>query len=195
MVNKRLDIQSLQNVREFVTKKDTLETLKAINDNLIDQQQQSKKSKSVDVNLVGWTNGEDIIGKEPKQRSKKQNKEESEFDKKTAEINELKDAGLIIEGQHTPLKSKQGEPDVYDEPIRKFRVTNEGSSLLDLAEQLGLVKNVKKSKDLADEVNDNNPDAASEVGNIRTKSDQKREDKESKIAVEKTIANSKSKAT
>lgn len=204
MVSRTIDINSIQNVREFVTKKETIETLKKINDNLIIEEEQNKSNKKqsksntvVDPNLVGWTNGEEIFGKEPTQKNKKQSKDEAEFDKIQSQVNDLKSANLIVEGQHTPLieKQKAGEPDTYDQPIRKFRVTEAGSALLELAEQLGIIRNLKKNKDSADEVQDNNPEAASEDNNIRTKEAQKREDKESEVAVRKTIANSKSKAT
>ena len=47
----------------------------------------------------------------------------------------------------------------------------------------------KNKKDLADEVPDDNPSAASERGNVRTKEDQKREDKESDEATKRTLAN------
>jgi hypothetical protein len=186
-----MDIISIQKTSEVLTNKEALETLKEINDNIITTEEAKNKKKSIDVNLVGWCDCNNITGKESESKGKKLTKQDSEFDKKQAQINDLKEFGLLIEGQHTPLVQgqKAGEPDRLAEPIRKFKLTNEGSAVLSLAESIGLIKNVKKSKDLADEVKDDNPDAASEKGNIRTRADQKREDKESDEATKRTLAN------
>lgn len=190
MVNKRININELDNVGQLLQQKETLETLNNINSNIASQ---SKSKKDIDPNLKGWCDCEEITGKETEKKNKKQTKDEAEFDKKQSQINSLLEAGLLIEGQHTPLieKQKAGEPDTYDKPIRKFKVTSEGEAVLSLAEDLGLVKGYKKTKDLADEVNDDNPNAASEKGNIRTKADQAREDKESQEGVKRTLANQK----
>lgn len=112
MVNK-LDQNTLQNIETIFGNKKVLEILNTINQGILANELLVKSKKSIDVNLKGWSADSQAISE-------------------GNEINELKETGLVIEGSNTGIDGKT---------IRKFALTNEGISILGLANKLGLINN------------------------------------------------------
>ena len=141
--NRKITIDEIQAVGSILKDKDALELLKKINDEIVTEEDTKGKRKQNEIfEFVGFAHQDDVLGTDP---------ESEDYKNKQGSLKSLIDKGLILEGFHVPLERKNEKKfgDVRlpatNEKIGKFKLTEEGLSILALGIGKSSTEELKKN--------------------------------------------------
>ena len=125
---RKITASEIQAVGTILKDKDAIELLKKINQEVVTEEDTKGKRKQNDIfQFIGFAHQDDILGEDS---------ESDDFKNKAGSVKTLVDAGLILEGSHTPLERKS-EKNYGDARLpapqdkrSKYKLTEEGLTLL-----------------------------------------------------------------
>lgn len=140
MSNRNFTASEIQAVGSLLNDKNAIELLKKINNSVVTadddtkttaagsnkKEQQQQKEENDLTPFVGFAHQKDVLGED---------KESDDYKTKAGAIQNLVNAGLVIEGSHTPLAPKDEEKHgdlrlSSEERISKYKLTEEGLTVL-----------------------------------------------------------------
>ena len=147
--NRKITVDEIQAVGSIIKDKDALELLKKINDEIVTEEDTKGKRKQNDIfAFVGFAHQDDVLGEDP---------ESDDYKNKQGSLKSLIDKGLVLEGFHVPLERKNEKkfgderPPATNEKIGKFKLTEEGLTVLAIVAQPQQQQEEVKKKDIQKE--------------------------------------------